>query len=83
MKNPNNITNPKTLRRYQRNKERFDKLEKFAKENGYLVEHRGNSIYSFSQNGVRSVLGFDSESEVLQFIFDYQPDPTKIVIPYK
>ncbi len=50
---------------------------------GYVVENRGNSIWSFSKNGERSVLGFDREGEVMDFIIAHEPSPNKIFPPYK
>lgn len=83
MKNPNNITNPKTIRRYEREKKVWDEKEKFAKERGYVIEKRSTNVWSFSKNGVKSVLGFDIEGDVVDFIFHNEPDADRIFPPYK
>jgi len=82
MKNPNYMTNPKTIRRHEKYMKIYNEQKDFAKEHGYKTEKRSHAIWSFSKDGEKSVLGFDSEEEVLQFIFEVKPDPKKIFPPY-
>lgn len=72
IKIPDNVTNPKTLRKWKRYKEDYEKWEAFAKEKGYKVFKSAKGInpsWSFSKNGFRSAHGFDSPDDVLRFIF--------------
>lgn len=82
MKMPANISNPKTIRKYERYKKLWDERVDFARENGYKVEHRSTNVWSFTKNGEKSVLGFDDEGDVLQFIFTNKPDAKAIFPPY-
>lgn len=61
----------------------FADSKKKVQEMGYDVFSRTSSTWTFSKNGVRSVLGFDREAEVIDFILENEPDPTKIFPPYK
>ena len=58
------------------------KKQEIQKE-GYQVNKRWNNIYSFSKNNEASVLGFDSECEVVNFILTHKPEANKIFPPYK
>ncbi len=64
-------------------KKQWEEIKEKVREMGYVVENRGNSIWSFSKNGERSVLGFDREGEVMDFIIAHEPSPNKIFPPYK
>lgn len=68
MRNPNHITNPKTIRKYEKSQKEWRELVEFAKANGYKPEKRSTNCWSFSKDGVRSVYGFDTEYEVLVHI---------------
>ena len=65
---PKNITNPKTLRRWQKMAEESDELEQFAKENGCIVFKRGTNNWGFKKGDDESPYGFDTEGEVYIFI---------------
>lgn len=56
---------------------------KFIEDNGYKVFSKFSNTFTFSKNGVDSVLGFDSKQEVIDFICEMQPDPKKNFPPYK
>lgn len=68
MRIPRNITNPKTLRRWQRMAKEADELEQFAKDNGCVVFKRGTGNWGFKKGGDESPYGFDTEGEVYIFI---------------
>lgn len=80
---PDNITNPKTLKKWQKALNERESAELFAKEKGYAIEKRSTSTWSFSRYGRESVLGFDSYGEVLSFIVKYEPSPDAIFPSYK
>ncbi len=53
------------------------------KGQGYEVKSFMSGSWSFTKNGVKSVLGFDYEHEVIDFILEYQPEANRIFYPYK
>jgi len=61
----------------------YQERKKEVQKQGYEINNRGYGSYSFSKNGKKSVLGFDSECEVVNFISKYQPEANKIFFPYK
>jgi hypothetical protein len=68
MSNPNNITNPKTLRKYQKweqEKKILDAKIEILKGMGYHVfqslKAGTNSSWSYQHNGKDSGLGFDDD----------------------
>jgi hypothetical protein len=82
MKNQNYITNPKTKRKYEGSIALYKTYTDFAEANGYKVFSKFTNSWTFSKDGIDSVLGFDSRGEVLEFIFSNTPDPKKIFPPY-
>lgn len=65
---PNNITNPNTLRRWERTQKESEELEQFAKEKGCIVFKRATNNWGFKCNGLESPYGFDTDGEVYIFI---------------
>jgi hypothetical protein len=65
---PDNITNPRTLRKWERMAKESDELEKFAKEKGCIVYKRGTDNWGFERNGDESPYAFDTQGEVYMFI---------------
>lgn len=70
-RSPQYITNPKTVRRHEREKKKWDEIIQFAKDNGYETIKHSKTAWSFSKDGVKSAFGFDSEGEALMHIFNY------------
>lgn len=77
MKNENIISNPKTIRRYQRLADTQKLRNEFADKNGYEVfksfRAGSNSTWSFRLNGIESAYGFDSPEEAFAYIFNNKP----------
>lgn len=65
---PTSITNPKTLRKWERMKKESGDLEQFAKEKGCVVFKRGTNNWGFKRNDDESPYGFDTQGEVYIFI---------------
>lgn len=77
MRNPNYITNPKTIRKYEKARKELEELEVFAKENGCIIIKQSNTNYTFSKDGQKSGYGFDTREEALMYIFRTYRDYTK------
>jgi hypothetical protein len=72
MRIPDNVTNPKTLRRWQKMLDEYKEKSSQAAKLGYVPETRlkagRNSVYSYKG----SVYGFDTEWEaMLHFLENY------------